>query len=100
MTMENLQLSQIQDMLPPKEQVFFLFQYHSDWLLFMHCSFHVESFRRELDRFYDEDHGIINITSAGLQWAALLFAIICGSMTCVKQDLVVDWGFQKGHPNF
>lgn len=96
MTMENLQTSQIQDMLPTKEQVFLLFQYHSDWLLFMHCSFHVETFRRELDRFYDEDHGIITMTSAGLQWTALLFAIICGSMTGVKPDLVVDWSFPKG----
>jgi hypothetical protein len=96
MAMENLQTSQIQDVLPSKEQVFLLFQYHSDWLLFMHCSFHVETFRNELDRFYDQDHGIITMTSAGLQWTALLFAIICGSMTCVEPGLVVGWGFQKG----
>lgn len=99
MSIETMQMSQIQDLLPTKEQVFLLFQYHSDWLLFMHCSFHVETFRGELDQLYNEDHGIITMTSAGLQWTALLFAIICGSMTCVKPDEVVGWGFERGKFN-
>lgn len=96
MSLETLPMSQIQDTLPAKEQVFLLFEYHSDWLLFTHCSFHVESFKRELDQFYNEDQGIITMTSAGLQWTALLFAIICGSLTCVKPDKIVEWGFSKG----
>ncbi|KAF8865789.1 hypothetical protein BDZ45DRAFT_374890 [Acephala macrosclerotiorum] len=92
---ENLHVSQIQEFLPTKMQVFELFEYHADWLLFMHCSFHVATFRRELDQFYDDDQGIINMTSAGLQWSALLFAILCGSMACVKPHYVVKWGFQE-----
>jgi hypothetical protein len=97
MSMKTMQMSQIQDMLPTKEQVCLLFQYHSDWLLFMHCSFHVETFRKELHRFYDDDHGIITMTSARLQWTALLFAIICGSITCAKLDQIANWDFHKGN---
>jgi hypothetical protein len=96
MTMETLQISQIQEMLPDKEQVMLLFEYHADWLLFMHCSFHVQTFRRELEQFYSNDHGIISRTSSGLQWAALLFAIICGSMTCAKPTQVTRWSFNRG----
>ena len=95
-TMETLQMSQIQEMLPSKDHVMLLFEYHADWLLFMHCSFHVQIFRRELEQFYDNDHGIISRTSSGLQWAALLFAIICGSMTCAKQAQISNWGFSQG----
>lgn len=95
--MDTMQISQIQALLPTKMQVFLLFEYHADWLLFMHCSFHVPTFRRELDQFYDEDQGVIGITSAGLQWAALLFAIICGSMTSVQPAEVLKWGFHQGN---
>lgn len=91
--METLQISQIQEMLPSKAQVMLLFDYHSDWLLFMHCSFHVQTFRKELDMFYQQDNGIINMTTVGLQWTSLLFAILCGSMTCAKPAQVMKWGF-------
>lgn len=93
--MEHLQISQIQELLPTKMQVFLLFEYHADWLLFMHCAFHVPTFKKELDQFYDDDHGVINTTSARLQWTALLFAIIGGSMACVKSHQSPKWGFQE-----
>ena len=94
--METLQISQIQEMLPSKTQVVLLFDYHSDWLLFMHCSFHVQTFRKELDMFYQQDNGIIHMTTVGLQWTSLLFAILCGSMTCAKPAQVMKWGFHPG----
>jgi hypothetical protein len=94
--METLQISQIQEMLPSRAQVVLLFDYHSDWLLFMHCSFHVQTFRKELDMFYQQDNGIINMTTVGLQWTSLLFAILCGSMTCAKPAQVMKWGFHPG----
>jgi hypothetical protein len=96
MSLETLQISQIQEMLPDKGQIILLFEYHADWLLFMHCSFHVQTFRKELEQFYNNDNGIISRTTSGLQWAALLFAIICGSMTCAKQAQVATWGFNQG----
>jgi hypothetical protein len=67
-SMETLQISQVQEMLPNKEQMFLLVEYHADWLLLMHCAFHAPSLKTELGRFYDEDQGLINMTSVGLQW--------------------------------
>lgn len=96
MTMETLQISQIQEMLPERQQVMLLFENHAEWLLFMHCSFHVQTFRGELEQFYANDQGIISRTSSGLQWAALLFAIMCGSMTCAKPTQVSSWGYNRG----
>lgn len=99
-TMEPLQISQIQEMLPRKTQIFMLFEYHSEWLLFMHCSFHVQTFRRELELFYQQDEGIINMTAVGLQWTSLLFAILCGSMACANPSQVAHWGFHQGMSSF
>lgn len=93
---ETFQISQIQDMLPTKTHVTFLVGFHADWLLFMHCAFHAPSFLQELRQFYDDDEGMITMTSTGLQWAALLFAVICGSMTCARPAQVSKWGFQEG----
>jgi hypothetical protein len=94
--MENLQMSQIQEMLPGKEQVVMMIDYHAKWILFMHCSFHTQTFKRELEHFYEVDNGIINMTTTGLQWTSLLFALICASMTCAKASQVARWGFHPG----
>ncbi|RDW62294.1 hypothetical protein BP6252_11727 [Coleophoma cylindrospora] len=88
-------LSQIQELLPSKTQVILLCEYHANWLLFMHCSFHVTTFSGELDQFYSHDEGIISVTSTGMQWAALLFSIMCGSMTCARPSTVASWGFNE-----
>lgn len=93
--LDNLHISQVQELLPSKMQVFQLFEYHSDSLLFLHCSFHVPTFRKELNQFYDDDHGIIQMTSVGLQWASLLFAIMCASIACVKPRNAQKLGFQE-----
>jgi hypothetical protein len=95
-SMDTLQISQIQEMLPSKAQAVILVEYHADWLLFMHCAFRTPTLRRELEKFYLNDHGIISMTASGLQWAALLFAVICGSMACAKSSQVRDWGFPEG----
>lgn len=99
-SVEMFQISQIQDMLPTKTLVLFLVEFHADWLLFMHCAFHAPSFLQELHRFNEEDEGKISMTSNGLQWAALLFAIICGSMTCARPAQVSKWGFREGKKIF
>lgn len=96
MLLENAQISHIQDKLPAKSQVYTMVEYHADYLLFMHCAFHVPSLKRELDHFYGEDQGVIRETSTSLQWMALLFAVLCGSMTCANLLHVVKWGFKKG----
>ncbi|KAH6684399.1 hypothetical protein B0J14DRAFT_11637 [Halenospora varia] len=92
---ETMHVSQIQDLLPSKEQAMLLFEYHGDWLLFMHCSFHVPSLRQELLNFYQNEQGIINMTSSGLQWTALFLSVICGSMVCAKPTQIQEWGYSE-----
>jgi hypothetical protein len=95
-SIDTLQISQIQEMLPSKAQAVLLVEYHAEWLLFMHCAFHAQILRRELERFYLNDDGIISMTSSGLQWIALLFAVMYGSMTCARPAQIRDWGFPEG----
>ncbi|KAH8683084.1 hypothetical protein BGZ60DRAFT_210942 [Tricladium varicosporioides] len=92
---ETMHVSQIQDLLPRKEQAMLLFEYHADWLLFMHCSFHAPSLRQELLNFYQNEQGIINMTSSGLQWTALFLSVICGSVVCAKPSQIQEWGYSE-----
>ena len=95
-SLHALPVSQIQEILPSQAQAVLLVEYHSKWLLFMHCAFHAQTLRQELEKFYLNDNGVISMTSSGLQWAALLFAVMCGSMTCARQAQILDWGFPEG----
>ncbi|KAF4626316.1 hypothetical protein G7Y89_g11846 [Cudoniella acicularis] len=90
---EPMQISQIQDILPSKEQAILLFEYHAEWLLFMHCSFHEQTLRQDILNFYQNDNGILPTSSSSLQWAALLFSVMCGSITCAKPAQIREWGF-------
>lgn len=83
-------------MIPRREQVKMMVDYHVKWLLFMHCSFHVQTFSRELEQFYDIDSGFINMTSVGLQFSSLFFAILCSSMASAQLSHVTKWGFHQG----
>ncbi|TVY85176.1 putative transcription factor lepB [Lachnellula suecica] len=94
-SLDILQMSQVQDMVPSKAQALLLLDYHADWLLFMHSAFHVQTLKQELEKFYLNDHGMISMTSPGLQWAALLFAVLCGSMTCARPTQIRSWGFPE-----
>ena len=89
------QISQIQDLLPSKSQVILLFEYHANWILFLHCSFHVTTFSIELDQFFNQDGGMIRTTNTSLQWASLLFAIICVSIVSARPAQIALWGFDQ-----
>ncbi|KAL3422669.1 C6 zinc finger domain-containing protein [Phlyctema vagabunda] len=93
--LKSSDLVRIQELLPSRKHVTLLCEYHTNWLLFMHASYHATSFRRELDHFYSQGNGVISMTTTGLQWAAMLFAIICSSMTCAKPGHISTWGFQE-----
>jgi len=94
--MEPLHISQIQHMIPNREQVKMLIDYHANWILFLHSSFHVQTFNRELEQFYEADNGLINMTSTSLQWTSLMFALLTGSIISAKPAQVTKWGFHQG----
>ncbi len=98
MLLESSQISQIQERLPTMAQVYLMFEYCSENLLFQHCGYHTPTMRREIDQFYQDERGIIGLTSPALQWTALLFGVICSSMTCATSKKIMEWGFMKGIP--
>jgi hypothetical protein len=88
-------ISRIQKRLPRRTQVSQLFNYHNDWLLWLHSSWHAPSVRQALGEFYNFDQGSIGPSSAKLQWTGLLFAIPSTSITCAKPRQVELWSFHR-----
>jgi hypothetical protein len=68
--------------------------YHCECLLWYHASFHGRIFRVETENFFTRDHGRIDTNQIDLQWVALLFAVLAGSITCAPRPIVVSWGFE------
>ncbi|KAL5343444.1 hypothetical protein BJX70DRAFT_394007 [Aspergillus crustosus] len=68
-------------------------EYHCNCLLWYHVSFHTLVFKQELNEFLVQHKGRIDATNVDLQWVALLFAVIAGSMTCAPPAVAHSWGF-------
>ncbi|KAJ5784581.1 uncharacterized protein N7503_009793 [Penicillium pulvis] len=83
-----------QALLPNKKKVYDLVRYHCDCLLWYHASFHAKTFLAELDLFYEKDEGQVKGGGLRLQWIALLFAILTGSMACAPRPISQSWGFR------
>ncbi|KAJ5092973.1 hypothetical protein N7456_008834 [Penicillium angulare] len=82
-------------LLPSKEKVYKLVQYHCDCLLWYHGSFHAQTLLSQLNRFYErQEEGCIEETGASLQWIALLFAVLTGSMATAPRSISQSWGFR------
>lgn len=87
------QLELLQMLLPEREKVDLLVDYHSKCLLWVHGSFIAGCFDSEVKDFYWLFSGNVKDPQVNLQWLALLFAVLCGSMTCVPAKTVESWGF-------
>lgn len=81
-------------LLPEKKQVLELVRYHEECLLWCHCSFHAPTFRSQVDVFYSRFNGSIQSPGLNLQWLALLFAVLTGSITCTPDNKARAWGFR------
>ncbi|KAF3801922.1 hypothetical protein GCG54_00015144 [Colletotrichum gloeosporioides] len=88
------QLSVIQLLLPSPQQVWQLVQYHEECLLWYHGSFFAPSFRDQLEAFYADYGGMIDRPGVNLQWVALLFSIMTGSLVCCPSATLQSWGFR------
>jgi hypothetical protein len=84
-----------QMLLPTQSKVHQLVKYHMDCLLWYHGALHAATFMQELNEFYDEHNGHIDAPGVNLQWVALLFAILTGSMTCAPRSVAQSWGFHS-----
>ncbi|KAJ9157564.1 C6 zinc finger domain containing protein [Pleurostoma richardsiae] len=87
-------LAFMQLLLPSRDQVWQLVDYHQECLLWYHGSYFAPTFRSELDGFYERYRGSVESPGVNLQWVALLFAVMSGSLTCAPTEQAQAWGFR------
>ncbi|KAL2842703.1 hypothetical protein BJY01DRAFT_248968 [Aspergillus pseudoustus] len=83
----------LQLLLPEPQSIQQIVQYHCDSLLWYHASFHAVVFQDEVDQFLHQHSCRIDSANVDLQWVALLFAVLTGSMTCAPPTVAHSWGF-------
>jgi hypothetical protein len=87
-------LSVLQLLLPSQHQIRQLVDYHCEALLWYHGSFYAPTFRVQLQVFWDRLAGQLTSTGINLQWVALLFSILAGSLTCAPPAQAQSWGYR------
>lgn len=88
-------LPYLQTLLPSKHQVTQLVEYHNDCLLWFHGSYFAASFSQQLQSFYHDHDGNLDSPGVDLQWIALLFSILAGTMTSAPVEEARRWRFSE-----
>ena len=83
----------LQLLLPSRQQLVKIVDYHRHCLLWYHGSFHSISLAAEVDDFLT--HHQNNLGDVDLQWLAVLFSVMSGSMACAPRSVARSWGFGK-----
>lgn len=90
---KTVQFDMLEALLPSKKHIRQLVSFHNESLLWYHGSYSAIIFTNYLDLFLANYGGDIRHEFLNLQWLALLFAIMTGSMTCAAQSTRYAWGF-------
>ncbi|KAF3388653.1 hypothetical protein F1880_003403 [Penicillium rolfsii] len=88
----------LQTLIPGTDLIWNLVDYHEVYLLWYHGCYHGPTLRFELQSAIDENKegiGNLAIGKLNLQWLALLFAIMAGSVTCATDARLDEWGISK-----
>ncbi len=91
---QQQQLNFIQMLLPEPRQVWELEKYHAESVLWYHGSYHAPTFRRQLQGFYERFSGRMDSPGVNLQWVAMLFSVLTGSISAAPEDKALSWGFR------
>lgn len=89
------QTAELELQLPSIEQIWHLVDYHETSLLWYHGCYHGPTFRHELEEALEKGNGILDIENLNLQWMALLFSVMAGSLACCPDRILSTWGFWK-----
>lgn len=85
----------LQMLLPSRRQVTLLVEYHNSCLLWFHNSYFAPSFSRQLLSFYHDHNGDLESPELNLQWVALLFSILAGTLTSAPVHEATKWRFEE-----
>lgn len=92
-------LASLQLLLPNLVLLKRLVNYHEKRLLWYHGCFHGPTFNTELSKRISAQqpsvHDTIRLCADDLQWFALLFAVLAGSITCATISTLMDWGVEQ-----
>ncbi|KAL2829436.1 hypothetical protein BDW59DRAFT_159027 [Aspergillus cavernicola] len=94
LTVDSSSLTVLQLLLPEPHTLLQIIKYHCDCLLWYHTSFHALVFQKELSDFLHRHNSHIDDANVDLQWVALLFAVLAGSMACAPPAVAHSWGFR------
>jgi hypothetical protein len=89
------QLDLLEILLPNERHVSQLVQFHCRSLLWYHGSYMALTLVEDVRAFYATYQGNIRHPEVNLQWVALLFAVLTGSMTCASPATASSWGFER-----
>ncbi|KAH7308625.1 hypothetical protein B0I35DRAFT_483155 [Stachybotrys elegans] len=89
----SAQLDVLEVLLPSRSHVLQLVAFHNESLLWYHGSYSSKIFSSDLDLFFAEYRGNVRHDQLNLQWLALLFSVLTGSMTCATSSVCRAWGF-------
>ncbi|BDD60727.1 hypothetical protein MAP00_005826 [Monascus purpureus] len=85
----------LQFLLPSRRQLTQIINYHRECLLWYHGVFHSLVFAAEVDDFLTRHNGCVENPDVDLQWIAMLFAVLTGSMACAPRPVAHSWGFKE-----
>lgn len=88
-------VSWLQLLLPSRHQVYHLVDYHNNCLLWFHGSYFAPTFLRQLDSLYTDHKGNLDSKGLDLQWVALLFSVLAGTITSAPAHEARSWGFDE-----
>ena len=81
-------------LLPDRTQISQLVVYHHTCILWYHNSYSAYIFDGDLDRFLINNGGDIRHSEVDVQWLALLFAILAGTLACAPPRVRHSRGFR------
>jgi hypothetical protein len=84
----------LETLLPDQMQICQLVEYHNVYILWYHGSYSAWIFNNDLDRFLENNCGDVRHPELDIQWLALLFAILTGSLACAPSKVRHSWGFR------
>ncbi|KIX02577.1 uncharacterized protein Z518_08518 [Rhinocladiella mackenziei CBS 650.93] len=85
----------VQILLPSRRQVTQLVEYHNECLLWFHGSYFAPSLLKQLASFYHDHRGRLESPGVNLQWVALLFAVMAGTITSAPTYEANKWRFEE-----
>lgn len=81
--------------IPDMPQIWYLVDYHEKYLLWYHGCYHGPTFRAELCDALQRNDDRLVLGKLNLQWVALLFSVMAGSVACASAGMLESWGFGK-----